>query len=55
VFVSVAEIVPSDAIAILLPAVKAATTLVVSVTSAEASIAFNLVNRASVKALVSAS
>ena len=39
---SVADIVPLPAIAMLVPAVRAATTLVVSVTSADASIPFSL-------------
>ena len=43
VFVSVDEIVPLAAIATLVPAVRAATTLVVSVTSADASMPSNLV------------
>lgn len=42
VFVSVAEIVPFPAIAIFVPAVRAATTFVVSVTSAEASMPLSL-------------
>ena len=42
-------IVPSAAIATLVPAVKAATTFVVSVTSAEASISPNLVAKTVVK------
>ena len=48
VFVSVAEIVPSDPIEILEPADNAATTFAVSVTSALASIAFNFEWSASV-------
>ena len=50
-FVSVELTVPSAAIATLVPAVKAATTLVVSVTSAEASTPSNLVFNALVKSL----
>ena len=50
--VSVEDIVPLAAIATLVPAVRAATTLVVSVTSALASIAFSLVWSALVKSFV---
>ena len=52
VFVSVALIVPSPAMVILLPAVKAATTLVVVVTSAPSSMLSNLVSSASVNGFV---
>ena len=48
VLVSVAAMVPSDPIEIFDPAVKAATTFAVSVTSALASIAFNFEWSASV-------
>jgi len=49
VFVSVEAIVPPAEIVTFVPAVKAATTLVESVTSADASIASNLVLSADVK------